>query len=115
MNNLFVKSKNVSSSPRKMLLIAELVRNKEVISSLQKLKNAPQKASRIIYKIIHGAYKQFLNNNRNSEDLVYKNVYIDCIKIDKGVVRKKIFFRAKGRSDTVRQRKCHVTLSLLAK
>ncbi len=115
MSSIFVKSKHIPSSPRKMLLIADLVRNKEVVGSLNYLRNAPQKSSRIVYKIVSGAYKQLLNANRDDTSFPTKRVYIDLIKVDKGTIRKKLSFRAKGRADTIRQRKCHLTLSLSAK
>lgn len=115
MNSLIVKSKHIAISPRKMLLVADLVRNKEVTSSLCYLKNAPQKSSRIIFKILQGAYRQLLNNNKEFKNFSEKKVYVDMIKVDKGIIRKKVFFRAKGRADTIRQRKCHLTILLLAK
>lgn len=115
MNSLLIKSKQISISPRKMLLVADLIRNKEVVPSLYYLQNAPQKSSRIIFKILQSAYKQLLNNNKEDEDFLNKIIFIDTIKIDKGIIRKKIFFRAKGRADTIKQRKCHLTISLSAK
>ena len=75
-----------------MLLIADLVRNKEVISSLNYLKNAPQKSSRIVYKVVSGAYKQLLNANKEDADFPGKKIYIDLIKIDsKHIYTGKIF------------------------
>lgn len=115
MNSLLLKSKQISISPRKMLLVADLIRNKEIVPSLYYLQNASQKSSRIFFKILQGAYKQLLNNNKEDVNFLDKKIYIDMVKVDKGTIRKKIFFRAKGRADTIKQRKCHVTLSLLAK
>lgn len=98
-----------------MLLVAELIRNKDVVSSLYYLQNAPQKSSKIIYKILNGAYKQLINNNKENQEFLAKVVYINLIKVDKGTTIKKIFIRAKGRADMTKRRKCHLTLSLLAK
>jgi large subunit ribosomal protein L22 len=115
MDSLLVKSHQISISPRKMLLITELIRNKDIISSLYYLQSAPQKSSRIIYKILNGAYKQLINDNKNNEDFFNKVVYISLIKVDKGKTTKKIFIRAKGRADMTKRRKCHLTISLSAK
>lgn len=115
MDSLLVKSHQISISPRKMLLIAELIRNKDVVPSLYYLQNAPQKSSRIIYKVLNGAYKQLINSNKDDESFFNKRVYINLIKVDKGTTIKKIFIRAKGRADMTKRRKCHLTLSLFAK
>ena len=111
-----ITSKNVSISPRKMFIIANILRKKEIKVSLENLELSynNNKSIRIIHKILKSTYKQFLDKNKDKENFEKKSVFINSLKIDTGIVRKKIFFRAKGRADTIKNRKSNITVSLVA-
>lgn len=117
MKDFKLVSKNVQISPRKMMVIANLSKNREINSFLEDLKLSlcNNKPTRLIYKILVSSYKQFLNSNSNSEKLKNKTVFLRSVKIDEGPTRKKIFFRAKGRADTVKNRSSHITVLFFAK
>lgn len=110
-------SKNISIAPRKMLIAANVLKSKEVNYSLENLKLSinNNKSIRIIYKLIKGYYKQIVNNQKDNSSFEKSKVFIDCIKVDRGIIRKKIFFRAKGRADTVKNRMTNLTVSFIAK
>lgn len=110
-------SKNISIAPRKMFTAANVLKNKEVNDSLENLKLSinNNKSIRIVYKLIKGYYKQIINNQKDGYNLENSKIFIEYIRVDRGIIRKKIFFRAKGRADTVKNRMTNLIVSFVAK
>jgi ribosomal protein L22 len=110
-------NKNVSISPQKMLVIANMIKNEDAILILEKLNISSNvnKPIRLIHKILKSGYKQFVDKNKDKLEHEKSKIFVDYIKIDKGIIKKKVFFRAKGRSDVIRNRKANVTVSFSIK
>ena len=93
-------------SPRKVRLVADLVRGKSVEDALAILKYMPGKAAVPIAKVIKSAAANAENNyNLDRDDL-----YIRRIFIDEGPIIERFRPRARGRADLKRRRTSHITV-----
>jgi large subunit ribosomal protein L22 len=104
--NLIVRSRYLKISPQKLRPIANLVRKKEISHSLNVLNFLDHKGAKMLYKILQGALKQ-VKNKTNQKEAVF---YVSEIRVDQGVIRKKLMIRAKGSADTLRQTTSHLFL-----
>ena len=105
------KLKNVPTSPRKMRLIADLIRGKRVNSALNDLKFDSRNSSRIIEKLLLSAVSNWQENNKNDKieetDLFVKSIYVDS-----GKMIKRLRTAPQGRAHRIRKRSNHVTVIL---
>jgi len=103
--------RNSPISPRKMRLVADLVRGKKVEEALNILEYTPKEAAIRLKKLLHSAISNWENKNDDSEYTV-SDLYIKTIKVDQGRTLKRIQPRAQGRAFRIRKRSNHVTLFL---
>ena len=103
------KLNNVPTSPRKMRLLADLVRGENIYSALNILKFNPKEASRNMEKLLLSAINNWEQKNEGkdatSADLVIKEVFVDS-----GRVLKRIQPAPQGRAHRIRKRSNHVTI-----
>ena len=103
------KLNNVPTSPRKMRLLADLVRGENIYSALNMLKFNPKEASRNMEKLLLSAINNWEQKNEGkdatSEDLVVKEVFVDS-----GRVLKRIQPAPQGRAHRIKKRSNHVTI-----
>ncbi len=95
-------------SPRKVRLVADLIRGKRVERAQAVLKYTRKKAVLPIIKLLNQAVANAKDKTK-SED---KELYIAQIYVDEGPVLKRVFPRSRGKSDTIRKRTSHITLVL---
>lgn len=105
------KLRNVPTSPRKMRLVADLVRGVEVDKALNILKFSTKEASINLEKLLLSAIAnwQSANKDSNIEDV---GLYVDKIFVDGGSMLKRISPAPQGRAHRIRKRSNHVTLIL---
>lgn len=105
----FAMLRNCPSSPRKMRLVADLVRGVEVDRALDILKYSPKYAARDIEKLLLSAVSnwQAKNESLRMEDA---NLYVKEIFVDSGRMLKRIKPAPQGRAYRVRKRSNHITL-----
>ncbi len=105
----FAILRNCPSSPRKMRLVADLIRGVEVDRALDILKYSPKVAARDIEKLLLSAVSnwQAKNENLRMEDA---NLFVKEIFVDSARVLKRIQPAPQGRAYRVRKRSNHVTL-----
>lgn len=105
----FAKLNNCPSSPRKMRLVAEIIRGKNVEMALHILKHAPQHASEPLYKLLLSAIANWQQKNEGvrMED---SNLYVKEVMVDGGRMVKRIMPAPQGRAHRIRKRSNHVTL-----
>lgn len=99
--------KNYRQSPRKVRLIADLVRGKEVGKALQTLKFVNKRAALPVEKLILSAVA-----NARSMGSATGTLVITKIAVDKGLVQKRFMPRARGAAARINKRSSHITLEL---
>ena len=108
-NIAIAKLNNCPTSPRKMRLVADLVRGMSVNQALAQLKLSPKEASSRVEKLLLSALANWetKNEGQNIDDV---NLYISEIKVDSGRMLKRIQPAPQGRAHRIRKRSNHVTL-----
>jgi large subunit ribosomal protein L22 len=107
MATVTAKLTNIRQSPRKVRLVANLVRGKKVTVALNELSFLPKKAGVSIKNLIQSALANAKNLNVEPNDL-----YIKEIRVDKGVTLHRIMPRARGRAFPINKRSSHVLVVL---
>ena len=107
----FAKLNNCPTSPRKMRLVADLVRGEKVEKALYILKFSSKHASRSIEKLLLSAIAnwQAKNEDASVEDA---ELFIKEIRVDGGSMLKRLRPAPQGRAHRIRKRSNHVTLVL---
>ena len=107
----FAKLNNCPTSPRKMRLVADLVRGEKVERALQILKFNSKESSRRLEKLLLSAIAnwQQKNDDASIEDA---ELFVKEIRVDGGSVLKRLRPAPQGRAHRIRKRSNHVTLVL---
>jgi len=107
----FAKLNNCPTSPRKMRLVADLVRGKKVEEALAILKFNTKEASNRVEKLLVSAIAnwQAKNEDANIEDA---SLFVKEIRVDGGAMLKRLRPAPQGRAHRIRKRSNHVTLVL---
>ena len=110
----FAKLNNCPTTPRKMRLVADLVRGMQVDKALQILKYNPKEASNRIEKLLLSAISnwQAKNEGKRVEDA---NLIVKTIFVDSGFQLKRLRTAPQGRGYRIRKRSNHVTLTVDSK
>ena len=112
-NIAFAKLNNCPTSPRKMRLIADLIRGMEVEKALAQLKLNPKEASNRMEKLLLSALANWENKNDGRMD--DSNLFISEVKVDGGRMLKRIQPAPQARAHRIRKRSNHVTLVVESK
>jgi len=96
-------------SPRKMRLLADLIRGKSVEEALNILHYSPKHASKIIEQTLRSAVANYLNTPGVGK-LEPNQVYVKKITVDGGPMVKRIMPAPMGRAFRVRKRMSHLTI-----
>jgi large subunit ribosomal protein L22 len=107
----FAKLNNCPTSPRKMRIVADLVRGVEVEKALAILRFNPKEASRKLEKLLLSALAnwQAKNEDANVEEAA---LVVKEIRVDSGAMLKRLRPAPQGRAHRIRKRSNHVTLVL---
>jgi len=103
------KLKNVPTSPRKMRLVAGLVRGQSVNKALGLLKFEANAGAEKIEKLLLSALSNWQQKNEDAR-IEDSNLYIKEIKVDEGKMLKRLRPAPQGRGHRIRKRSNHVTL-----
>jgi large subunit ribosomal protein L22 len=103
------KLKNVPTSPRKMRLVAGLVRGQNVTKALALLKFEANGGAEKIEKLLLSALSNWQQKNEDAR-IEDSNLYIKEIKVDEGKMLKRLRPAPQGRGHRIRKRSNHVTL-----
>ncbi|MBN1933263.1 MAG: 50S ribosomal protein L22 [Anaerolineae bacterium] len=98
----------VPMSPQKVRLVANLVRGKDLLESMEMLKFLPKTAAQYIYKLLHSA----MSNAEENFGLTRDDLYVSEIYVDGGPIRKWRRFGARGRFKPILKRSSHITVVL---
>ncbi|MBQ4821449.1 50S ribosomal protein L22 [Aquimarina sp. MMG016] len=110
----FAKLNNCPTSPRKMRLVADLVRGEKVEKALHILRFNPKEASRRLEKLLLSAIAnwQAKNEDASIEDA---DLFVQEIRVDGGSMLKRLRPAPQGRAHRIRKRSNHVTIVVAAK
>lgn len=100
---------NVPTSPRKMRLVADLVRGKRVGQALSILKFTPNHGAIRLEKLLLSAIANWQAKNPD-EKLEDADLVIKTIQVDGGRMLKRLRPAPQGRAHRIRKRSNHVTL-----
>ena len=103
------KLNSCPTSPRKMRLVADLVRGEDVYKALNILKFSPKHASRNLEKLLLSAINNWEQKN-DGEDATSANLVVKSINGDSARMLKRIQAAPQGRAHRIRKRSNHVTL-----
>lgn len=104
----FAKLQNVPTSPRKMRLVADLVRGMEVNKALAVLKYSSKEASIRVEKLLRSAVANWEQKNERKAES--GELYISKIYVDSAAMLKRLRPAPQGRGYRIRKRSNHVTL-----
>jgi large subunit ribosomal protein L22 len=110
----FAKLNNCPTSPRKMRLVADLVRGEGVEKALQLLKFNNKEASLRLEKLLLSAIANWQAKNEDAS-LEEAELFIKEIRVDGGSMLKRLRPAPQGRAHRIRKRSNHVTLVLGSK
>ena len=102
------KLKYARISPRKVKIVLDLIRGKDVKLAMAILKNTPKGASEYLVKLLGSAIANAENNFQMDTDKLYVAECYAC----PGPTLKRIMPRAKGSADRILKRTCHMTIVL---
>lgn len=110
----FAKLNNCPSSPRKMRLVADIIRGVEVEKALAILKFSTKAASSKLEKLLLSAIANWQAKNPEA-DMESAQLFVKEIRVDGGSMLKRLRPAPQGRAHRIRKRSNHVTLVLGAK
>ena len=105
----FAKLNNCPTSPRKMRLVADLVRGKKAETALQILRFSQKEASRRLEKLVMSAIANWQAKNEDA-DVEEAKLFIKEIRVDGGAMLKRLRPAPQGRAHRIRKRSNHVTV-----
>ena len=105
----FAKLNNCPTSPRKMRLVADLVRGVQVEKALAILKFSQKEASRRLEKLLLSALANWQAKNEEA-NIEEADLYIKEIRVDSGSMLKRLRPAPQGRAHRIRKRSNHVTM-----
>ena len=107
----FAKLNNCPTSPRKMRLVADLVRGEKVERALHILKFNSKEPSRRLEKLLLSAIANWQSKNEDAS-IEDAELFVKEIRVDGGSMLKRLRPAPQGRAHRIRKRSNHVTLVL---
>lgn len=107
----FAKLNNCPTSPRKMRIVADLVRGEKVEKALAILKFNQKDASRRLETLMLSAIANWQAKNEDA-NLEEADLFVKEIKVDSGTMLKRLRPAPQGRAHRIRKRSNHVTIVL---
>jgi len=106
--------KNCPTSPRKMRLVADMIRGEKINRALDVLRFSPKEASGRLEKVLLSAISNWQNKNEgvSIED---QDLYVSEVFVDSARMLKRLRPAPQGRAHRIRKRSNHVTLFIASK
>jgi large subunit ribosomal protein L22 len=102
--------RNIRMSPRKLSLVAALVRGKPVETALNILKFTPRAASAPVAKLIKSAVANATDKSKGQVDV--DTLYVKTISVDQAATQRRYMPRAMGRATPINKKSSHVHVVL---
>jgi len=104
----FAKLRNVPTSPRKMRLVADMIRGMEAFRALGVLKFSNKEAAARVEKLLRSAISNWEQKNERKAET--GELYVTTVSVDSSTTLKRMRPAPQGRGYRVRKRSNHVTL-----
>ena len=98
-------------APRKVQIVADLIRGKDVNAAMAILMQTPKAASEPMIKLLKSAVANAENNN----NMDVEKLYVSTVFAAPGPILKRVMPRAQGRAYRINKRTSHVTLAVAEK
>ncbi len=105
---IIARTRMIRISPRKVRIVGDLIKKKNINQASGMLTYMPQKASFILKKLLDSA----IANAKQKKYVDIDNLYVKNVIVDGGPVLKRFLPRAMGRATKIRKRISHITLVL---
>jgi len=102
--------KNYRQSPRKVRLVADLIKGKRISEALLILDTLPKRAAGPVQVLLNSALA-----NAKQAGIKMDNLYVENVTVNKGIVMKRSMPRARGSASRINKRTSHVMLTLIEK
>ena len=99
-------ARTVRIAPRKVRLVVDLIRGKQVGEAVAILRHTPKAASPVVEKVLKSA----VANAEHNYELDVNNLVVSEIFVDEGPTLKRFRPRAQGRASAINKRTSHITL-----
>jgi large subunit ribosomal protein L22 len=99
----------IPTSPRKMRLVADLIRGKSVEEALNILHFSPKHASNVIAAALKSAVSNYSNKSETGK-IDEKSLLVKTVFVDGGPVLKRMLPAPQGRAFRIRKRSNHLTI-----
>jgi large subunit ribosomal protein L22 len=98
--------RTVRIAPRKVRLVVDLIRGKQVGEAIAILRHTPKTASPVVEKLLKSA----IANAEHNYDMDVNNLFIEKVFVDEGATLKRFRPRAQGRASAINKRTSHITI-----
>jgi large subunit ribosomal protein L22 len=95
-------------SPRKVRMVADMIRGRKVDDALSILRFQQRKAARMLSKVLSSAIANATENESADAD----KLVVSKVAIDPGPVEKRWLARSMGRANRINRRSSHVTVEV---
>ena len=99
-------ARTIRIAPLKTRLIIDVIRGKMVTEARAILKNQPQRAARVVEKVLNSAVSNAVNNNKLNEE----NLYVKTCYVDEGIVMKRAKMDSRGHVGRNDHKTSHITI-----
>ncbi|HAK75029.1 MAG TPA: 50S ribosomal protein L22 [Sporomusaceae bacterium] len=99
-------ARHIRIAPRKVRIVVDLIRGKQVGEAFAILKHTPKVASEVVEKVLQSA----VANAEHNYDLNVDNLIVSQVFVDQGPTLKRIHPRSRGQAFKILKRSSHVTV-----
>ena len=99
-------AKTIRIAPRKVRLVVDLIRGKNVGEAISILKHTQRGASPVVEKVLNSA----IANAEHNYDMDVENLYVSEAFVDEGLTLKRFRPRAQGSASPINKRTSHITV-----
>lgn len=100
--------KYVRVAPRKVKIVVDLIRGKQVDQALAILQFTPKSAAPVVEKLLNSA----IANAENNLEMDRSTLYVAEVYANQGPTLKRYWARSHGRADMIKKRTSHITIVL---
>ncbi len=104
-------AKYIRIAPRKVRIVADLIRGKSIAEAFAILQHTPKVASEVVEKTLKSA----VANAEHNYDMNVDTLYVSTVYVDQGPTMKRIHPRSRGQAFKILKRSSHVTVMVKEK